>query len=111
MNYEYKIVKEAYDAIKRKDKTIEFRLLNEKSLKINTGDYIKFNVIDGSEYVDTKVVNKYIYNDVEELWNSKEVENNILGYSKEELYQALYDIYGKEKVDKSKIVGFKIELI
>ena len=44
--YEYKIYKSVYDQIINKTKTIEIRLLNDKSNKIKKGDTIKFNVVD-----------------------------------------------------------------
>lgn len=43
---EYKIYKEVYDEILSGRKTIEFRLLNDKSDKIKIGDIINFSVLD-----------------------------------------------------------------
>ena len=39
------------------------------------------------------------------------LSNNILGYTKEELTSAFYNIFGKEKVINSKIVGIKFNII
>ena len=92
-------------------KTIEFRLLNNKTESIKEGDEIQFKVLDNNDkYILVEVVSKYIYNDLEELWNQKEILNNILNYSKDEFVSAFYSIFGKEKVDNSKIVGIKFKI-
>ena len=57
------------------------------------------------------MVDKFIYDDLEELWNHKDVLNNNLNYNKEEFIKAFSDIFGEVKVQKSKIIGFKIEII
>lgn len=111
MKHEYRIYKEVYEDIKSGKKEIEFRLLNEKSEKINVDDYIRFKVLDDEKYLDTKVIDKYIYNDLDELWNSGDVLNNSLNYTKEEFYKVFSDIFGEEKVNESKIVGFKIKVV
>ena len=51
------------------------------------------------------------YDNLDELWNSKDVLKNVLNYSKEELIKAFNNIFGKEQVSNSKIVGFKIKVI
>ena len=48
---------------------------------------------------------------LDELWNRKDVLNNVLNYSKEELIEAFNNIFGKEQVSNLKIVGFKIKVI
>ena len=112
MNYfEYRIYNDVYKDIVIGKKTIEIRLLNEKSNSIKIGDEIKFIVLDNdTKYVIVKVVNKYIYNDVEELWNNKEVLKNVLNYTKEEFINALCNIFTEEKVLNSKIVGIEFKL-
>ena len=82
-SFEYKIYDDVYNDMVSSKKTIEIRLLNEKSDSIKIGDEIKFVVLDnGEKYVLVEVLNKYIYNDIEDLWNHKEVLENILNYSK-----------------------------
>ena len=59
-----------------------------------------------------EVIDKLIYNDLEELWKDKKViENIILNYSRDEFAELFYQIFGKEKVLNSKIVGFKFKLL
>lgn len=114
MNYfEYKIYDIVYEEMLTGKKTIEFRLLNDKSEKIKIGDEIKFKVLDNEEkYLLVEVTNKYVYDDLEDLWNHKEVLNNTLNYTKDEFINTFYNIFGKEKVNSSKIVGieFKIKI-
>ncbi len=111
-NYEYKIYPDVYNDIISGKKTIEYRLLNEKSNMIKTGDNIKFIVFNDEEKeINVEVINKYIYNNINDLWNHKEVLNNTLDYNKEEFIKAFYDIFGEEKVKSSKIVGIEFEII
>ena len=44
------------------------------------------------------------------LWNSLDVLNNSLNYTKEEFTEAFNNIFGEDNVKKSKIVGFKIRI-
>ncbi len=111
-HFQYKIYKAVYDDMISGKKTIEFRLLNEKSENIKIGDEIKFIVLDKDDkFVLVEVINKYIYDSVEDLWNHKEIlTNNILNYSKTEFINAFYEIFGREKVDSSKVVGIEFRL-
>ena len=110
---EYRIYKNVYDDMLSGKKNIEFRLLNEKSENINPGDKIKFKVLDNDNlYILTSVVEKFVFNNMDELWKHKEIlSNNILGYTREELMSAFYDIFGKEKVINNKIVGRKFNIV
>lgn len=110
--FEYKIYEEVYDAMFSGKKTIEFRLLNDKTEKIKIGDTIKFNVIDSEKYVLTEVLNKYTFDDIDDLWNHKELlSNNILNYNKEQLENKFYEIFGKDKILKTKIMGIEFKLL
>ena len=109
--FKYKIYKEVYNDIIFGKKTIEIRLLNEKSKSIQIGDEIKFEVLeDEAKYIIVNVLHKYTYKNFEELWQSKETSNNILNYTKDELIDAFYNIFGKQNVDNSPIVGIKFEI-
>lgn len=112
MEFKYKIYKEVYNDMLSGKKNIEFRLLNEKSESIKVGDTIKFIIIDDeNKYLVTKVIDKFIYDDLDSLCNSDEYLNNNLDYSKEEFVSLFNKIFGEEKVRNSKIVGFKIQVI
>lgn len=112
MEFEYRIYEEVYNDMLSGKKTIEFRLLNEKSRNIQIGDKIKFIVADNEEkYLIAKVIDKYIYDTLEALWNDKDRLNNSLNYTKEEFINAFNNIFGEENVNNSKIVGFKIKIL
>lgn len=110
-SFEYKIYNDVYNDMVSGKKTIEIRLLNEKSDSIKIGDEIKFIVLNDEEkYVLVEVLNKYIYNDIEDLWKHKEVLENILNYTKEDFINAFRNIFGKDKVLNSKIVGIEFKI-
>ncbi len=111
--FNYRIYSIVYDDIKNGKKNIEFRLLNEKTERITNGDIIKFSVVDEeNKSVIVRVIDKIVYDNLEQLWNDKSsIENNILEYKKEEFINAFNNIFGKDKVDNSKIVGIKFELV
>lgn len=111
MEYNYMIFEEVYKDMLSGKKTIEFRLLNEKSSSIQIGDCIKFTVVDNEEkYLITEVIDKLIYNNLNELWISLDVLNNSLNCTKEEFTEEFNNIFGEDNVKKSKIVGFKIRI-
>lgn len=108
----YKIYKNVYDEMVSGKKNVEIRLLNEKSQKIKIGDKITFQVVDSYLSLIVEVTNKYIYSNVDELWEEKAiVSNNTLNYTKEEFASALYEIFGKDKVVSSKIVGIEFKIL
>ena len=110
-HFEYKIYDNVYDDMISGKKTIEFRLLNEKTQSIKIGDEIIFKVLDdNSKYVLVEVIDKIIYENLDMLWNSKDITSNVLNYSKEEFINVFYNIFGKEKVINSKIVGIKFKV-
>lgn len=108
----YKIYKTVYDEMVSGKKNVEFRLLNEKSQKIKIGDKITFQVLDSDLSLTVEVINKYIFSNVDELWEAKAiVTNNTLNYTKEKFVYALYEIFGKDKVVNSKVVGIEFKII
>lgn len=110
-SFEYRIYNDVYNDMISGKKTIEFRLLNEKSNSIEIGDEIKFTVLDNKEkYILVEVLNKYIYNNVEDVWNNKDSLGNKLRFTKEDFINTFYNIFGKEKVLNSKIIGIEFKL-
>ena len=107
-HFEYKIYDEVYNDIITGKKTIEFRLLNDKSKSIKPKDEILFKVLDNEKKsILVEVKNIKIYNDLDELWNNKDVLNNSLNYTKEEFISNFNIIFGKDKVINSKIIGIE----
>lgn len=109
---EYRIYESVYDDIISGKKNIEVRLLNDKSEKIKIGDKIKFQVVNQEKYLQVEVTNKYIYNDFESFWKDKDIVlSSAKNYTKEECKNKLYEIFGKEKVDNSKLIGIEFKII
>ena len=112
MEYRYKIYNDVYNDMISGKKTVEFRLLNEKSNSIKVGDIIKYLVVDDeNKYLFVRVIDKFIYDDLASVCESDEYLNNNLDCSKEEFISLFNKIFGEDMVKNSKIVGFKIELI
>ena len=108
---EYYIFDSVYDDIISGKKTVEFRLLNEKSSSIEIGDEILFKVYDHDKRnVLVEVINKDIYESLDDLWNNKSYYDSSLTYSKEEFEKAFNRIFGEENVDGSKIVAIKFDI-
>lgn len=109
---EYRIYKSVYDEMIIGKKNIEIRLLNEKSEKIKIGDKIKFQVTHAYSYLIVEVTNKYIYEDIDELYENRDIVLNcVKNYTKEECLNALFEIFGKEKVLSSKLVGIEFKIL
>lgn len=111
MDFEYRVYDNVYTDILLGKKRIEFRLLNNKSNSIQIGDKITFFVInDRKKYIKVEVIDKIIYKDVDALWDSKDILSNTLDYTKEEFIDMFYNIFGRENVIHSKIIGFKFKI-
>lgn len=109
---EYRIYPSVYDEIILGNKNVEIRLLNEKSEKIKIGDKIRFQVVDNNLYLIVEVTNKYIYSDLDELYENKDIVLNcVMNYTKEECLNVLFQIFGKDKVLNSKLVGIEFKIL
>ena len=108
---EYYIFDSVYDDMISGKKTVEFRLLNEKSSSIEIGDEILFKVYDHDKRnVLVEVINKDIYESLDDLWNNKSPYGSSLTYSKEEFEKAFNRIFGEENLDGSKTVAIKFDI-
>ncbi len=110
-SFNYKVYQNVYDAMISGEKSIEIRLLNEKSQKIQVGDEIRFSVVDSEKFLLVEVINKYIFEDVEELWKHKDVVlKSAINYTMDEFRNVLYEIFGKEAVLNSNLVGIEFKI-
>ena len=108
---EYRIYKTVYNAIISLEKNIEIRLLNEKSSSIKVGDIIRFNVLDEDLHIDVIVTNKYVFNNIDELYSDTILlKKSSINSTKEEFENLLYSIFGKDKVINSKLVGIEFKI-
>ena len=109
--YTYNIIDNVYDWMISKKKDVEVRILKEKSLAIQPGDYVTFNNLEDSrKYVKVKITNKYIYDNVKELLKCLDVERIMPGHSDRELVMLLEKIYDKD-LETKKIVAFEFEYL
>lgn len=107
---EYKVLKEVYDDMVSGKKDTEIRLLNEKSSGIKINDIIRFKILNNENvYVDTRVIDLKIYNNVEEVWKYRK---NLLSSinTLDDFKNIIYSIYTKERVDNSKLIAIQFKL-
>lgn len=111
-NFEYKIYRKVYDNILAGIKRVEIRLLNEKSSKIKIGYTIKFSVADDENiYLNVRATNLYHFNNVEDLWESKDFIILDKETTPEEFVKLFYEIFGEDKVRNHTIIGIEFEVI
>ncbi len=111
MEYTYNILNEIYYFILSGMKTIEVRLLNEKSENILINDYIIFNNIDDNDrYIKTKVIKKVIYNNFSDLIINNDVNKIMPNHTADELKDLLFEIYA-ERLNNYKIIAFEFQYI
>jgi ASC-1-like (ASCH) protein len=109
--FEYRIYQNVYDEMISGRKNIEIRLLNDKSEKIKINDIIKFQVLNSDKYLLVTVNNKYIFNNIDDLWSNRDtVLKSSMNLAKEEFTDAMYEIFGKDNVLNSKLVGIEFKL-
>lgn len=104
----YRIYDDIYNDMVLGEKTIEFRLLNEKSKSIKVNDIIIFTVEnDENKRIKARVVDKLIFDDINELWKNKTLLSDKMQMKeKEEFIAEFFNIFGNDKKN-SKIVGIK----
>ncbi len=111
MEYTYNIINDVYNWMLLKEKDIEVRLLKEKSSKIQKGDYITFNNQDKeNKYIKVKVINKTIFNNIDELLKKYDINRMMPNHTEKELKELLNKIYGTE-LTNNKLVAFEFEYI
>lgn len=95
----YRIYNDVYNDMVLGDKTIEFRLLNEKSKSIKVNDIIIFTVEnDENKRIKVRVVDKLIFDDINELWENKTLLSNKMQMKeKEEFIEEFFNIFGNDK--------------
>lgn len=109
--YSYKINNDVYNWMISREKDIEVRVLNEKSLTIQIGDIITFNNLDNNgKFVKMRVKEKNILENINELLTKFSIERIMPRHTKEELIGILKTIYGDE-LSKKQIVAFELEYL
>ena len=108
MLHKMKLNESPFEKIKSGDKTVEFRLFDEKRKQIKIGDEIEFSKLpDLNEKILVKVIDLYRDETFEKLFRK-------LFSDEEEIKRktkAMYDYYSPEKEKEYGVLGIKIELI
>lgn len=111
MEYTYNIINDVYYWMLSGKKTIEVRILKEKSSKIQINDYITFNNQDQEgRYIKVKVINKVIYDTIDELIKDNDINKMMPGATEKEFIELLEKIYG-DMLSTSKMVAFTFKYI
>lgn len=111
MEYTYNIINDVYYWMLSGKKTIEVRILKEKSSKIQINDYITFNNQDQEgRYIKVKVINKVIYDTIDKLIKDNDINKMMPGATEKEFIELLEKIYG-DMLSTSKMVAFTFEYI
>lgn len=108
MLYKMKLNESPFERIKSGEKTVEFRLFDEKRQQIKIGDQIEFSKLpDLTEKLLVEVVDLYRENTFERLFRKLfSNENEIVEKTK-----SIYKIYSPEKEKEYGVLGIKISLI
>lgn len=109
-----KLQEEYFNKIKRKRKTLEGRLNDEKRQKIMIGDYIDFSCVSNENtHILTKVVDKYLFDNFDQMLLF--IDKNELGfdnnYTDNDILLAYRSIYPKDKEDRYGVVILKVETV
>ena len=111
MEYTYKILDSVYYWMLSKQKNIEVRLLNEKSKKIQVGDFITFiNIEHEEKFIKVKIIDKKVFNSVEEILEKYDINQIMPKHTLEDIKESLIKIYVDKSIIK-KLVAFKIEYL
>ena len=99
-----------FELIKNGHKDIEMLLYDDRRKAIKIGDQIRFTNNVTSEKLLVNVINLYLFNDFEELYNYFPKER--LGYLPDETAKAsdMEIYYPIEKIHQFGVVGIQIEL-
>ena len=109
MEYSYNVLNEVYEWMKTKRKTVEVRILKEKSALIQEGDYIIFHHIDdSSKTIKVKVIKKHVVDNVGNLFGLYSVDQMMPGHTEDDLRNLLHHIYG-DLLITGKLVTFEFE--
>ncbi len=111
MEYTYNILDDVYHWMLSKNKSVEVRILKEKSQKIQIGDYITFyHIADSSKYIKTQVINKKLFNNIDDLLKYYPVSYIMPNHTEMELKKLLKEIY-KNELEEKKLVAFEIKYL
>ena len=111
-NHILQLYNQPFECIKRKTKTIEMRLYDEKRQRINVGDTIIFlKREDNSQKIVARVKDLHKFSNFAELY--KCFDKISLGYDKDETAnpEDMEFYYSKDDICKYGVIGIEIEVV
>lgn len=111
MIHEMNLWHESFEKIKRKIKTIELRLNDEKRSIIEIGDIIEFTDTSSGEKIRCAVLDLFRYADFETLYRNHDKLS--IGYRENETADPadMLAYYSEDKIKKYGVVGIEVQVI
>lgn len=113
MKHEMKLNANAFELIRKGEKTIEVRLYDDKRRQIKLGDEIEFSELPRMENkLSTKVTALLIYKDFKSLYSDfpgKDFGGD--GWTVDALVENIHEYYSKGEESEFGVLGIKLELI
>ena len=112
-SYKFKIINKFYEWITKGTKRIEIRLYNDKTSKINIGDYLTFTVTnDETKKIKAQVTGLFRYKNINDLLEDFDVslvsDKNMTPKKLEDMF---VKIYGTIQLSTHEIIGIKFKII
>ena len=107
MLYKMKLNKSPFERIKNGEKTIEFRLYDEKRQQIKEGDKIEFSKLpELEEKLTVDVVDLYREKTFEELFRKLHIDEEEI----KRKTKSMHEIYSEEREQQYGVLGIKIKI-
>lgn len=100
-----------FEAIKTGKKSVEMRLNDEKRKWMQVGDFIIFTHTETKEEMFVKIVDKSVYKNFEELYESH--DKTTIGYSADDVAKPedMLEYYSKENIEKYGALAITVALV
>ncbi|MGN0789241.1 MAG: ASCH domain-containing protein [Christensenellales bacterium] len=107
-----KLWQEPFDKIKKREKTIELRLYDEKRRLLSVGDKIRFTLVDDdSQTIDATVVNLYLFSSFRELLSTDLFDKcGCGGTSIDQAVSNMRKYYTEKQEEEYGVVGIEIDI-
>ncbi len=110
MSHAMKLRRQPFENIKNGRKTIELRLCDEKRRKIEVGDLIRFDLVDGTESLTAEVVALYPFVSFEELYKALPLEKCGYEDASKAKWQDMEEYYPQEEQTKYGVLGIEVKV-
>ena len=107
--YKLHLLDKYFNLIKNGTKRVEIRLNDEKRKNMKVGNNIEFINNDTEETIMTEIVNKRIFNTINDLFDVYTEKE--LGISRNDIESVIYSIYSKKEIEENKICALEIKTL